>query len=169
MVLSHTLAQTYASAIVESLDRIPLVDPHSVEQVLAETKGDRLLHHKWDHSMIALTQSGQYVGVILSYEREAEDELRYPRPSIYLSSLAVDTNFQGRGVAKSMIATWLEHNRVRSFLDLEGDLEFTVQTNSAEWNVHVQRLYTSFGFTPRATKSYGNRVDTVYSLKPTSC
>lgn len=157
------LVDTYAKEICESLDQIPLVAQHTKEQLLATKKADKSLHHKFDHSLIALSK-GRYVGVILGYEREAEGNSQYPRNSIYLSDLAVSSDFQKEGLGKFLVKSWLEYNKKVGFLKLDGRLSFSVQTNSAEWNKHVQGLYTAFGFKKIAEKKYDNRVDFVYFL-----
>lgn len=63
-----------------------------------------------------------------------------------------------------MVGSWLDYNTIIGFKVLSGSLQFTVQTNSAVWNRHVQTLYESFGFTKRSTKNYRNRNDIVYQL-----
>lgn len=129
-----------------------------------ERKGERILHAKWNHSLIALDDEGNYAGVIIGYEREAEGNQQYPVNSIYLSDLAVAKKHQGKGWGKMLVGKWLELSEQRGFLKLTGKLAFSVQTNSAAWNAHVQRLYEGFGFRKVAEKNYDNRVDNVYSL-----
>ena len=65
---------------------------------------------------------------------------------------------------ESFLLEFLEHNRRVGFLVLTGDVAFSVQTNAAAFNTHVQRLYESVGFKSIAQKVYDNRVDLVYWL-----
>jgi ribosomal protein S18 acetylase RimI-like enzyme len=162
--MTPDLAQKYASDICESLDQIPGVDSHTEKQLLQEKSGDRVLHKKWDHSFILL-DGENFVGIIMGYEREAEDNDQYPYNSIYISDLAVSKDYQRRGIGKFLVEVWLDKNKSVGFLDLDGKLRFSVQTNLADWNEHVQRLYESFGFKKIAEKAYGNRTDNVYFLE----
>ena len=103
--------------------------------------------------------------MIIGYEREREGNAQYPRNSIYLSDFAVSQDFQKQGLGKFLVQCWLEYNTKIGFLELEGDLAFSVQTNSAAWNAHVQNMYESFGFRRIAEKQYENRVESVF-FKP---
>jgi len=162
--LSLELVKQYTNEICDSLDQIKLVEKHTLEQLLAEQKGERLLHAKWQHSLIALTESGEYIGVVIGYEREAEGNKQYPVNSIYLSDLAIARKYQGQGLGRKLLVYWLELNKKMGFVKLTGNLVFSLQTNSATWNQHVQKLYESFGFKKTVEKVYENRVDNVYFL-----
>lgn len=161
--LTKKLAIQHADEICISLDQIPLVSPHTKEKLIADSKGNRVLHKKWDHSLVALQQN-KYAGVIIGYERDAEENKQYPRNSIHIKSFAVSANFQRQGLGRLLISSWLDYNKKLGFLHLDGDLCFSVQTNSAHWNQHVQKLYESFGFKKTSTKQYENRTDNVYFL-----
>lgn len=167
-LLTPELAQKYMSEICRSLDQIPSVEKHDAQLILSLKKGDRHLWKKWEHSCIALTRQGHYVGILIGYEREAEGNEQYPVPSIYLSDLAVDSQFQRKGLGKLLVKVWLEYNRTVGFLHLTGDIVFSVQTNSDISNAHVQKLYESFGFQKIAEKMYDNRKDNVYFLRDSS-
>lgn len=162
--LTAELAEVYVAQIGEALDQIPLVESHKPEMILATNVEDREFHAKWDHSLIALDEHGEFVGVIIGYERESEGTEQYPQASIYMSDFAVSKSHQKQGLGKWMVGNWLDYNTKIGFKVLKGSLQFTVQTNSAVWNRHVQALYESFGFTKRSTKNYRNRNDIVYEL-----
>jgi ribosomal protein S18 acetylase RimI-like enzyme len=132
--------------------------------LLQEKKGERILHKKWEHSFILL-DGENFVGIIVGYERDAEGNNQYPYNTIYLNDLAVSAEYQKRGLGKFLVHRWLDENTRIGFLELEGELRFSVQTNSASSNAHVQKLYESFGFKKIAEKVYDNRVDTVYLLE----
>ena len=162
--LTKELAEKYAQDIIETLDLIPEVANHTKEGLLSEKKGDRILHAKWEHSIIALTKEKQFAGVIIGYEREKEGNEQYPENCIYLNSIAVSSNYQKHGLGKELTKTWIRWNSTQGFLELTGPTRFAVQTNSADWNTHVQRLYESCDFVKTAEKQYDNRTDTVYTL-----
>lgn len=162
ILLTPEIAQKYMFEICQSLDQIPSVEKHDAQLILSLKKGDRNLWKKWQHSCIALTRDGQYVGIIIGYERESEENEQYPVSSMYLSDLAVASQFQRKGLGKLLVKVWLEYNRTVGFLHLTGDLVFSVQTNSDISNAHVQKLYESFGFQKISTKTYDNRKDIVY-------
>lgn len=163
--LDRETAEKYADEINKSLDLIPMVEPHTTEALLADTKGERKLHNKWHHSIIALDESGKYAGVVVGYEREAESNEQYPNNCIYLNSIAVSGDFQKQGLGNKLVELWLAYNREIGFMSLDGLLEFAVQTNSAEWNRHVQNLYERNGFEKMASKEYDNRTDNVYRMR----
>ncbi len=159
--LDTNLIAKHSQQICTSLNQIPLVEPHTKKYLLQLEKPGRKLHHKFDHSLIALS-GNNYAGVIIGYERESEGNEQYPRNSIYLSDFAVSQDFQKQGLGSYLIQCWLEHNTAIGFLEFTGDLAFSVQTNSAAWNTHVQNMYESFGFRKTAVKEYENRVDSVF-------
>lgn len=162
--LTKDLADTYAESICQALDQIPLVEKHTKEQLLSESKGRRIFHNKWDHSLVAL-EGNSFTGVIIGYEREKEDGNQYPYNSIYVSDFAVAKDYQKKGLGKLLVEKWLEFNNEVGFITLLGNLRFSLQTNSASFNKHVQKLYESFGFKKIAEKKYDNRVDNVYLLE----
>lgn len=158
------LAKKYHDEICKALDLIPEVEPHTLEHLLMEHKGERILHKKWDHSFILL-DGDQFVGIAIGYEREAEGNDQFPKHSLYMNDLAISENYQKQGLGKFLLKLWLEKNTQIGFLELDGALRFSVQTNSADWNSHVQKLYESFGFKKIAEKEYDNRTDNVYVLE----
>ncbi len=161
--LTPKLVEKHSQDICKSLDQIPGVDPHSKEQLLLEERADRVFYKKWEHSFI-LIDGEVFVGIIIGYERESEGNDQYPHNSMYLSDLAVSSEYQRQGIGTFLVGKWLEHNRQVGFLELDDELRFSVQTNKADWNAHVQKLYEGFGFEKVAEKAYGNRVDNVYYL-----
>lgn len=164
-LLTKELAQEYADKIVEIIDQIPLAEPHSKEQLLSGFKGERKLHEKWKHSLIVFSENQKVAGVLIASEREKEDNDLYPVNCIYMNSFAVSPSFQKQGLGKFLLLTCLEYNKTKGFLELDGKLRFAVQTNSAEWNRHVQELYEELGFKKAGIKTYDNRVDYVYRLE----
>ena len=163
--LTKELVEHYQVDICKALDQIPLVDPHTLDDLLMKKKGDRILYKKWDHSFILL-DGDKFVGIVVGYERDAEDNEQYPFNSIYMNDLAVSSDYQKKGLGRFLVGEWLKMNTEIGFLELGGDLQFSVQTNSAEFNLHVQKLYESFGFRKIAEKQYDNRTDNVYFMMP---
>lgn len=92
--LTAELAEVYATQIGEALDQIPLVESHTPELILATSKEDREFHAKWQHSLIALDEQGEFAGVVIGYEREGEGNEQYPQASIYMSDFAVSKSHQ---------------------------------------------------------------------------
>src|SRR3989304_9117829 len=131
--LTKDLANKYSAAICTALALIPSVEPRTPEQLLAENKGERALHKKWEHSLIALKED-QFAGVIIGYERESENTDQYPHHSIYVSDFAVAAQYQRKGLGTFLVKNWLDYNQQKGFLELNGDLRFSIQTNSADWN-----------------------------------
>jgi ribosomal protein S18 acetylase RimI-like enzyme len=161
-LLDKELATRYVKTIATLADSIPLVS-YSEDDILSESKKDRMLYGKWNHSLVVF-DGDQPVAIIIGYERKAKDNDQYLENSIYISELAVDKNYQRQGIAKKLVELFLESNQ--KFLYLDGKLIFTIQTNSADWNKHVQNLYKSLGFKQVSTKEYDNRTDVILKLIP---
>jgi len=159
-ILDKKIATKYAKEIAELADQIPLVN-YSEKEILAESKGERIFHGKWERSLIVF-DGDMPIAVIIGYEREGEDNGQYPENSLYISELAVDKNYQKQGIARALLKKFLEHNK--KFLHLDGRMIYSVQTNFADWNNHVRKLYKSFGFRKVATKKYDNRADVILRL-----
>ncbi len=153
-------AEKYAKTIARLADQIPLVN-YSKKEILAESKGERIFHGKWEHSLVVF-DGDMPIAVIIGYEREGEDNNQYPENSLYISELAVDENYQKQGIARALLRKFLERNK--KFLHLDGRMIYSVQTNFADWNNHVRKLYESFGFRQIATKKYDNHKDVVLRL-----
>ena len=156
-LLEKEIAQKYASALAEIVGQIqiPLIHHYSEREILAESKGARKFYGKWEHSLVVLDQETP-IAVIIGYEREAEKNEQYPENTLYISELAVHQDYQRRGIGRRLLRNFLDYNIEKGFIYLGGDLNFSIQTKSAEWNEYVQNLYKSFGFKERATKQYEN-------------
>jgi ribosomal protein S18 acetylase RimI-like enzyme len=159
--LNREYVEEHAEGIAKMLEQIKLVE-YTAIKVLAESKRNREFLCKWQHSLVVLNQK-KPIGVMIGYERAAEENHQYPKNSIYISELAVDAEYQQQGIGKDLLNCFLAFNRKIGFLFLQGDLGFTVQTNSASWNKHVVDLYRAAGFAAHAEKRYDDRTDLVLS------
>lgn len=164
-LLDRQTALQHQHALTEIWNLIPL-SHHAPEDILQENSGDTQYLGKWEHSLIVLDEkTQQVVAFIVGYERAAEENQLYTKDSLHLKSLSVAANYQNKGIGRKLITTWLAHNRQEGFHHLAGKLIFSTQTNSAEWNTHVQKFYESFGFTKAGLKEYSNKIDVVYFLE----
>lgn len=161
--LTKQVANKYATELATLADLIPQVS-YTEKEILAESKGKRVFYGKWDHSLV-LFDENKPIAVLIAYERMGEGNDQYPQNTIYLSELAVDKNYQENGIARNLLKNFLSHNNKVGLKHLEGELNYSIQTNSADWNKHVQDLYKSFGFTQRATKNYNDRTDVILGLE----
>lgn len=159
-IFNKEIATKYAEEIAKLADQIPLVN-YSEKEILAENKEERIFHGKWEHSLVVF-DGDMPIAVIIGYEREGEDNGQYPENSLYISELAVDKNYQKQGIARALLKIFLE--RSKKFLYLDGRMIYSVQTNFADWNNHIRKLYKSFGFKEIAKKQYDNRKDVVLRL-----
>lgn len=162
-VLDRNIAERYVIKITQLLDQIPLVD-YTQEEVLAEGKGERIFHGKWEHSLIVF-DGNEAIAVLIAYEREAEKNDLYPYNLLYIGEIAVDPNYSKRGLAKFLLNIFFVRSIDTGFKHLEGELIFGVQTNLAEFNHYVQKLYESFGLNKTGEKVYDNRMDNVYRAR----
>jgi ribosomal protein S18 acetylase RimI-like enzyme len=157
--LTRDIAEQYVHELTALANQIPEVT-YTPEDILADKKADRQLLNKWSHSLIVF-DGDKPAAFIMGYERAAEGGVQYPRNTLYISELAVGESHQRQGLARNLLKQFLERNIQTGFQSLSGDLNFSLQTNSAPWNEHVINLYKSFGFKQRATKEYTNRTDII--------
>lgn len=151
--LSLELTERYINRLVELANHIPEVT-YVADELLAESKPDgRIMKNKWQHSYI-LIEDGEAVGFIIGYERAADGTMQYPVDSLYMSELVVDESKRGKGYARTLIAQYLSDA-------VDTARQFTLQTNAAEWNEPVRKLYKSFGFRVDGEKLYDNRSDVI--------
>lgn len=160
--LTLELAVEYAEELAELASLIPQVT-YTPEDILAEQKGERRMGAKWAHGLIRFDDN-RPVAFIMGYERTAEGNPQYPENTLYISELAVAETHQGLGMARDLLHSFFEKNNTLGFLELNGTLNYSIQTNSADWNKHVIDLYKSFGFTERALKNYPDRTDVVLGV-----
>jgi ribosomal protein S18 acetylase RimI-like enzyme len=161
--LDKKLAIKYLKEILELLNLIPMVT-YVEQDIFAEKKGNRKMLGKWNHSLVAFDKDN-LTGIIIGYEREAEQNDQYPSNTIYISELAVKSNYQNKGIGSKLLKKFIEHNKNKGLIYLKGNVNFSVQTNSAEWNKKVVELYENAGFIVEGIKSYENRVDNIMRLK----
>jgi ribosomal protein S18 acetylase RimI-like enzyme len=159
LLLTKDIAKEHINLLIELVNQIPLVN-YTKKDILAENKDDRIFHSKWKHSLI-LFDDKKPIGVIIGYERKKEENKQYPQNSIYISELGIHPDYQKRGLGKKLLKTFLEYNQKIGFMNLKGNLSFSIQTNSANWNKHVIDLYQTFGFKQTSLKQYDNRIDYV--------
>jgi ribosomal protein S18 acetylase RimI-like enzyme len=105
------------------------------------------------------------IAVIIGYERQSEENEQYPHNTLYIAEIATLSIYQHQGIGSRLLKFFLRYNRGLGLKYLKGALSFSVQTNAARWNEHVQHLYTSVGFIKRSIKTYPNRVDNIYGLE----
>lgn len=162
-VLTKELAVKYQEEIFTMISQIPQVT-YTKDEILAEVKGERILYGKWEHSLVVLDKD-RLVAVIIGYERATEKNEQYPENTLYISELATAPVYQQQGIGRKLLEIFLQYNRQIGLKYLNGKAHFSVQTNAADWNEYVQKLYTSVGFRLRASKHYDNRIDNVYGLR----
>lgn len=159
VTLTRELAEQHIGMLTTLANQIPQVN-YAAEDILAEQKGDRLLHNKWQHSLVII-DNGRPIALNIGYERQAENNSQYPANTLYISELAVAEEYQHQGIARSLLRQFFDMNNLIGFLTLPGQLNYSVQTNAATWNRRVLNLYQSFGFKQRSTKQYPNRTDVI--------
>lgn len=166
--LNPEFVNEHIDEFVSLANLIPKVE-YTSEEILADVKPDgRKLRAKWNHSYASIAEDGTIVGFVMAYEREAENNLNYPSNTLYISELAVRPEFQGQGHAKKLIKKLIsDTEQAGGFFELKGPLNFSLQTNSAEWNKPIRDFYALFGFEVVGQKQYANRTDVVMrSIKP---
>ncbi len=160
--LTKELAERFAVQLTALANLIPGVE-YTTDDILAETKGDRVLLDKWEHSLVLL-ENDEPIAMVMGYERASEGNEQYPQDTLYVCELAVKESHQRQGIARELLKAFFERNNEIGMQNTDIPLNYSIQTNSAEWNQHVIDLYKSFGFKQRATKEYPNRTDLVLGV-----
>ncbi len=163
-LLDKETAQKNIKRLVDLFRQIPCVDYYE-EDVIAESKGMRFFHAKWKHSLVAF-ENNEPIAVLVAYEREPEESSPYSIATLYISELSVITTRQRQGIAGKLLDTAISYNNSVGFLVLSGNFNYSLQTNSAEFNKHVVNLYASKGFNVIGYKEYNNRKDVIMRLYP---
>lgn len=160
--LTKKVAKQFQYEITQIWNLIPLSD-HGINDILKEESDGKPYIQKWEHSLIVLSSdTTKVIGFIVGYERPKETKPPYLKDSIHLKSLSIAVEYQNQGLGRKLVQTWLDYNKKVGYLNLRGKYAYSVQTNSAEWNLHVQKLYQSFGFQKVGTKQYPDKLDVVY-------
>ncbi|MBP9732499.1 MAG: GNAT family N-acetyltransferase [Candidatus Magasanikbacteria bacterium] len=154
--LTKDLAKKHVDVLTNLCNQIPLVS-YTQEKILADSKEDREFFGKWEHSLIVM-DNNKPIACLIAYERKAGPPDQYPQDSLYISELAVDQKYQKQGIAKALLNIFLENTRQKNTV-------YTIQTNEAPWNTHVQNLYKSFGFELTGKKQYEDRTDIIFTKK----
>lgn len=160
--LTKELAEKFADKLTALANLIPGVE-YTTDDILADTKGDRVLLDKWEHSLV-LFENGEPIAMVMGYERASEGNEQYPTDTLYVCELAVKESHQRQGIARELLKAFFERNNEIGMQNTDIPLNYSIQTNSAEWNNHVIDLYKSFGFRERTTKEYPNRTDLVLGV-----
>lgn len=159
--LDKTTAEKYKKEILVLLNLIPNSN-YKEEDITAEKKGERILYNKWEHSII-IFKNNMPVGVLISYEREKEDDNLYPENCLYINEIAVSEKYQSFGLGKQMIEYVLKNTK--NFITLKGKVVFKVQTEDSSANEKVINFYKHLGFTQKGRKEYPCKYDLVMELK----
>ena len=160
--LDKNCAKKYQDKIVSLLRMIPKTSYKS-EDILAERKGERVFHSKWEHSLI-LFDKDIPIGVLIAYEREKENNDLYPENSLYINEIAVSEKYQGYGIGKYLMGYFLKHNQKFFSFQNSDKIIFKIQTEDSIENLKVINFYKSFGFKERGRKKYSEKYDLVMEL-----
>ena len=165
VTLTRSQAEKYQQEITDIWHLIPL-SQHTIGDILQEESEGKTYIGKWAHSLFVLNQSmNDVLAFIVGYERTAEHNHGYPKTSIHVKSISVAHQYQNQGIGKQLVQIWLDFSTGVGCKHLDAKLEFSVQTNGADFNKHVQRFYESFGFRKTAEKVYPNKTDLIYYLE----
>ena len=155
--LDKKIALKYSKEISALADEIPFSEKGHFD-IMAEEKDGRILHEKFKHSLI-LFDKEKPIAVLVAYEREPEENENYKENLLYISLLAVHHDYRRQRIASQLFKIFFENNKI--FFHLKGEVKYAIQTDSSQWNIHVQNFYKSLGFKQVGTKKYENRVDMV--------
>lgn len=157
--LTRNLARRYDHVLASLANTIPLVE-YTADDVLADNKHDRCLYGKWIHGLVVFW-GDEVVGFVSAYERISERNEQYPANTLYISELVISKKHRGKGVARVLMERFFEKNSKIGMKVIGGELNYSLQTNSADWNKPVIDFYLSLGFLVQSEKFYSNRVDSV--------
>jgi ribosomal protein S18 acetylase RimI-like enzyme len=112
-------------------------------------KGNQPLYGKWDHSRVLREReagASTPAGLMLVYERPADDSPLYPVAELHLGVLAVSDEKQGRGYGSLLLRQLVDVAIIRrDFTYLQGPIEY-LGLSVADDKVGPRKLYEAFGF-----------------------
>lgn len=121
-------------------------------------------HPQWpQHSLVAVDEADQIIGLCLSWERAPEPAseatghtLLYPTWSVYCGGLAVAPDRRRQGIGRSLLQQWIDRSSAAGWSapGAHGPIAHSLQTASRPANAAVVQLYRSLGFVPAGGKDY---------------
>lgn len=160
-ILSKELCKEKIEEILMLLRTIPNSN-YREEDIIGETKGNRILYGKWEHSLILLKEN-EVVGILIGYERAKESEGLYLENCYYINEIAVSKKYKGQGLGKWLLEMFIE--RAKEFKYLDGEIKIRIQTTNSIENEKVINLYESVGFKKVGIKKYPQKEDIVMEIE----
>jgi len=161
-----TLTKTYAQDHAEELLKLHhLIEGQkwTTDQLLADmwkqgeygSSKDRPFAGKWEHSFVATSADGKPIGVLIAYERPANEMQGVDGAALYVHAIAVDPMYQGSGVGKRLMLELAEQLKLRGLQYLtasRGETRIALQTGDD--NLAAQKFYFNLGFEEVGRKYY---------------
>ena len=174
MPMTKEYAREHASEILALHNSIPYT--HWTEEMLLadiwekdEEAGrlqDRVLHHKWDHSFVAVDEDDSPAGILIAYERPGGEMQGVNDVSLYLHSISVKEGYKRKGIGAMLVgkmASSLKRDGFRKRWGTKVPLAVSLQTGSD--NKDAQAFYEKIGFEKVGKKQYDSHEDYVYWAK----
>lgn len=149
--LDKSTAIRHAETLVSIHSLIPFVR-WTKDELLSETLGQRVFHHKWQLSILATREPDEPIGFLISYLRAADGN--FGRTSVYMHRMAILEHFQRRGIGRQAVTLYLQTVFTRLPVDF-----VTLQTNDNRGNAPIIRFYETLGFSKTKRLFYPDKVD----------
>lgn len=160
-ILDKSLMERKKDEILELLKLIPN-SHYTLEDILGEKKGERVLYGKWEYSLVLLDKE-RVVGVLIGYEREKEESKLYSENCFYINEVAISRELKGKGLGRSLLRYFIDNLKCYKYLD--GDFIIRIQTTNRVENIKVIELYEELGFEKVGTKDYPTKQDLILEIR----
>jgi len=102
---------------------------------------------KWEHSIVAVDNAGYPIGLLLAYERSADEEMKkVGRGSLYIHGFVVDPERQGNGLGKMMMHQLAENLMRDEFKKISGDPDLLITLRFDKKSSYLADVYAKLGF-----------------------
>lgn len=149
---SQSLCDEHSEELLNLINIIPYI--HWEKQNLLSQAED-FYNNKWNYSYI-LFHEEKIIGILIAYFRRSDDVHIFD--SLYIHRLAIDPNFQKRGIGTTVLKYFVQ----TSFAKIPWLLNISLQTNDEISNAHVIKLYKDIGFKAMYNVYYPNKKDILF-------
>ena len=152
--LTKEFAEKHIDKLIELQNTIPDVN-WEPSQLLRDRwddgdygrSGEKVFLAKWEHSIVAVDDAGNPIGLLLAYERPADEEMKkVGRGSLYIHGFAVDPQWQRRGVGKIMMRQVAKNLIDNGFQKIDKDKDPVITVKLDKNTSYLKEVYESFGF-----------------------
>jgi len=153
--LTKEFAEEHVDKLIELQNTIPDVK-WVPDQLLCEKwnngdygrkNGEKIFFGKWKHSVVAVDGSGEPVGLLLAYERPADEEIKkIGKRSLYIHGFARDVKYKGMGIGAMMMREVAGNLLKKGYYHMKKDNDPVITLKFDKNSSYLRKVYEELGF-----------------------